>query len=139
MDKATVIATLKRHEAELRELGIERLSIFGSIARDEATEASDVDFAALLAPGPRGFARLERIDRIKGRLSKILRRRVDLIEEPSPSPRVQQEIDRDRVTIFAPERTGQASVDVLAAIDVEFDRVRLPVRAVRAQAMLRLA
>jgi predicted nucleotidyltransferase len=104
MDKATVIATLKRHEAELRELGIERLSIFGSIARDEATEASDeasdVDFAALLAPGPRGFARLERIDRIKGRLSKILRRRVDLIEEPSPSPRVQQEIDRDRVLAF---------------------------------------
>jgi len=40
MDKATVIDILKRHEAELRELGIERLSLFGSIARDEATEAS---------------------------------------------------------------------------------------------------
>ena len=100
MDRASVIAALRRHEAELRELGIVRLSIFGSTARGDASENSDVDLAALLTSGPRGFAHLDRIDQIKGRLSKILRRRVDLIEEPSPSPRVQQEIDRDRVLAF---------------------------------------
>jgi len=100
MDKAFVIQTLKRHEAELRGLGVERLSIFGSTARDEATDASDVDLAVLLTPGPRGFARLERKDRIKKRLAKILRRRVDMIEEPSSSLRVQQEIDRDRILAF---------------------------------------
>jgi predicted nucleotidyltransferase len=54
----------------------------------------------LLTAGPRGFVRLERIDQVKARLSKILRRRVDLIEEPSSSPRVQQEIDRDRILAF---------------------------------------
>jgi predicted nucleotidyltransferase len=36
MDSASVIAALKRHEAELRALGIERLSIFGSTARGDA-------------------------------------------------------------------------------------------------------
>ena len=100
MDSASVIAALKSHETELRELGIVRLSLFGSTARGEATEVSDVDLAAVLTKGPRGFARLERIDNMKARLSKILRRRIDLIEEPSPSPRVQAEIDRDRVLAF---------------------------------------
>ena len=52
---------------------------------------------------PRGTvnSRLRRgLDDLKGRLSKILRRRIDLIEEPSHSPRVQAEIDRDRVLAF---------------------------------------
>jgi len=101
MDSTAVIAALKHHEAELRELGIVRLSIFGSTARAEASEDSDVDLAVTLTEGPRGFDRLERRDRIKARLSRILRRRVDLIEEPSSSPRVQAEIDRDRVKALA--------------------------------------
>jgi predicted nucleotidyltransferase len=100
MDSASVIAVLKRHEAELRDLGIERLSIFGSVARDEASEASDIDFAVQLTPGPRGFAHLERVDNVKARLARILRRRVDVVEEPSSSARVQHEIDRDRVLAF---------------------------------------
>jgi len=100
MDRATVIAALKRHEAELRDLGVVRLSIFGSTARGEASDASDVDFAVILTSGPRAFERLDRIGRVKARLSRILRRRVDVIEEPSSSPRVQEEIDRDRVLAF---------------------------------------
>lgn len=100
MDSASVITALKRHEAELRELGVVHLSIFGSVARDEASEASDVDFVIELTPGPGGFAHLERVDRVKARLARILRRRVDVVEEPSSSSRVQQEIDRDRVLAF---------------------------------------
>ena len=100
MDKASVIATLKRHETELRELGVVNLSLFGSVAREEAVEDSDIDLAVIFAAGPRGFAHLERKDRIKERLEELLGRRVDLIEEPSSRKRVQQAIEQDRVLAF---------------------------------------
>jgi predicted nucleotidyltransferase len=100
MDRATVIATLKKHEAELKELGVLKLSLFGSTARGEAGKRSDIDLAAQMQPGPRGFARLERLDAVRDRISEILGAPVDLIEEPSDRPRVQREIDRDRVIAF---------------------------------------
>ena len=39
-------ATLQAHEAELRHAVIRRLSLFGSVARDNAEADSDVDLAA---------------------------------------------------------------------------------------------
>ena len=41
--RAEAIVRLKEHEAELRRLGVERLYMFGSTARDDADEESDVD------------------------------------------------------------------------------------------------
>jgi predicted nucleotidyltransferase len=35
---------LKAHQAELRSFGVTSLAVFGSVARGEATEESDVDF-----------------------------------------------------------------------------------------------
>ncbi len=43
MQREDVIARLKEHEAELRRLGVEHLYLFGSTARDEARDDSDVD------------------------------------------------------------------------------------------------
>ncbi len=100
MDRAAVIEALKSHEVELRKLGIVRISLFGSTARGEASKRSDVDIAVEMTPGPRGFARLERLDAVKDRLAEILGAPVDVIEEPSNRPRIQQEIDRDRVLAF---------------------------------------
>jgi predicted nucleotidyltransferase len=41
-----VIAILRAHETELRQAGIMRLSLFGSVARGEERADSDVDLAA---------------------------------------------------------------------------------------------
>jgi len=46
MYREHVIATLRQHEAELRTAGIVRLSLFRSVARNEATPQSDVDLMA---------------------------------------------------------------------------------------------
>ncbi len=43
MNRDAAIATLKAHEAELKQLGVEHLYPFGSTARDEARYDSDVD------------------------------------------------------------------------------------------------
>ncbi len=43
MERSEVIAKLKQNEAELKQLGVEHLYLFGSTARGEAREDSDVD------------------------------------------------------------------------------------------------
>lgn len=46
MDKGRVIETLRVHRDELRAAGVVHLSVFGSVARGEASERSDVDLMA---------------------------------------------------------------------------------------------
>ena len=43
MNRDEAINRLKGHEAELKRLGVEHLYLFGSIARGDATDGSDVD------------------------------------------------------------------------------------------------
>jgi len=89
-----VIATLRAHETELRQAGILRLSLFGSVARGEAMPDSDVDLAAELDPAARiglfGLGALER------RLAALVGRPVDLLPEPVEKPRLRARIDQDR-------------------------------------------
>lgn len=93
-----VIAMLRSHEAELRQAGIRRLSLFGSLARGEANHASDVDLAAELDPAARiGLFALTALER---RLTELLGRKVDLIPEPVEKQRLQANIDRDRRLAF---------------------------------------
>ena len=43
MHRDAAIATLQAHAAELKQLGVDHRYVFGSTARDEANEDSDVD------------------------------------------------------------------------------------------------
>jgi predicted nucleotidyltransferase len=43
MQRDDAIEKLKQHEAELRQLGVEHLYLFGSTARGEAREDSELD------------------------------------------------------------------------------------------------
>jgi predicted nucleotidyltransferase len=100
MDRDQVISVLKRHERELRALGVERVVLFGSTARDTALPSSDVDIAVRLAPGPVGFDRLALLSRIEARLSELFGRRVDVVEEPARSPYIRDAIERDGLRAF---------------------------------------
>ncbi|MGI8840394.1 MAG: nucleotidyltransferase family protein [Caulobacteraceae bacterium] len=54
MRRDDVITLLRHHESELRHAGVGRLYLFGSAARGEAQDNSDVDVFFDLA-SPRGF------------------------------------------------------------------------------------
>ena len=98
MDREQAIRTLKAHEAELRALGVQRLSLFGSLARGEAGPESDVDLAAEFNPDARvGMIKLGAIDL---RLHELLGVPVDLVGEPARRAQMQAQIDRDRIRVF---------------------------------------
>lgn len=78
-------------------MGIAHVALFGSTARDEAGEASDLDLAVRLRPDARlgwSFATLDQ------RISDLLGVPVDVVTEPSHRARLQAEIDRDRADAF---------------------------------------
>jgi len=100
MDRDTAVAIIKRHQEELKALGVVSLSLFGSTARNEAARNSDIEVAVRLEPIKGGFAYFGRLDDIERRLSEILGSPVDVIAEPAVRPHIQKEIDQDRCLAF---------------------------------------
>jgi len=93
-----VIATLRAHEAELRQAGLRSLSLFGSVARGESETDSDIDLAAEFDPAAR--MDLLRLTALERRIAELLGRPVDLLPEPVEKHRLQDQINRDRRRAF---------------------------------------
>jgi predicted nucleotidyltransferase len=93
-----VIATLRAHEAELRQAGLRSLSLFGSIARGETETDSDVDLAAEFDPAAR--MDLLQLVALERRITALLGSPVDLLPEPVEKRRLQDQINRDRRRAF---------------------------------------
>ncbi len=97
MELQTVIDILKAEEARLRAKGVEALSVFGSVARGEASEDSDVDLLARINRRP--FTLLDWA-RLENELGELLQAKVDLLIEPVRKERLRQRIERDHAPIF---------------------------------------
>ena len=77
MNKKQIIDTIQANRVLLEEFSVKSISVFGSIARDEARPGSDVDILVEFEPNARiGFFTFSRLQR---RLSDILGRPVDLV------------------------------------------------------------
>jgi predicted nucleotidyltransferase len=100
MKRDAAIAVLRQHAPEFRKLGVVSLSLFGSTARDEATDLSDIDVAVCLDRIEGGFAYFGRLADIERRLRRILNARVDVVPEPAPKPGMQKAIEQDRIVAF---------------------------------------
>ena len=97
MSRKECIDILKTCSETLRrEYGITSLRLFGSTARDEQKDGSDVDvFVETLTPNP--FLLIE----AKEYLEKSTGRSVDVIRNHcNLNPRLKKRIERDGVTIF---------------------------------------
>jgi uncharacterized protein len=102
MKSDDIISKLRAHENELRAAGVTSLALFGSAARGEQREDSDIDVVVRLSDEARseGFAYFGRLDSLNRRLREILRRPVDIVAEPIRKERLRREIERDRIIAF---------------------------------------
>ena len=98
MDAQAAIHRLSGAKESLQALGLQHISQFGSTARGEAGAASDVDLAVTLDDGAK--IDLFRFAAISEQVSRLLGARVDLVVEPSRNPRIQAQINRDRLHVF---------------------------------------
>lgn len=75
MKRDEVLSQLKRHKRQLKKFGVSSLSLFGSVARNEARRNSDVD---ILVEFDRPIGLFE-FARLKLYLEELLGREVDLV------------------------------------------------------------
>ena len=98
MTRDEALRRLREHAPELRSSGLAALYLFGSTARDEAREDSDVDILCDLSD-TENFGLLEFID-LQERLSSYLQRPVDLVERRGLRPRIRARVEPDLVRVF---------------------------------------
>ncbi|MDQ2861012.1 MAG: nucleotidyltransferase family protein [Pseudomonadota bacterium] len=92
------VTLLRDNESELRHAGVARLYLFGSAARDEARDGSDVDAFFDLAT-PRGFT-LFSLAALRERMQEILGSKVDLMTRAAIHPRRRRRIEAQAVRVF---------------------------------------
>jgi uncharacterized protein len=97
MKREEAISLLQAHEADLKRLGVERLYLFGSTARGEATEDSDVD---LFFDHEKGKLGLFELMDVKARAAVILGHKADIMTRDSLHPRLKKRIEDSAVLVF---------------------------------------
>ncbi len=97
MKRDDVIALLHRHQAELKGLGVDHLYLFGSMARDDATDESDID---LFFDHEKGSLGLFDLMDVQERASVILGHRADIMTRRSLHPRLRKRIEASAMLVF---------------------------------------
>lgn len=97
MERDDAIARLREHEAELKQLGVEHLYLFGSTARGDAREDSDID---LFFDYPRGKFGLYELMDVKDAAARILGRKTDIMTRDSIHKALRANIVAGAVPIF---------------------------------------
>jgi len=95
---SNALDTRRYHQAELRRLGVSHAAIFGSVARGEAVESSDID--VLLELDPRFPLGLFEYSRLKLRIAEMLGGSVDVVNRKTLKPLLKQAVLADAVNAF---------------------------------------
>lgn len=96
MNRAVILDLLNRHRRELLDrFGAKRLAVFGSAARDELRDDSDIDVLVEF-DGPATF---DGYIGLKTYLEQIFHARVDLATEAMIKPRLRKHIEKDLLRV----------------------------------------
>jgi predicted nucleotidyltransferase len=97
MERSAALARLRRHAGELRAQGVTALYLFGSTARDQARQESDVDL--FFDYDDPKFSLIELV-RVKNRIGEILGVDADVMTRDSLHPMLKERIEGAAVRVF---------------------------------------
>jgi hypothetical protein len=92
MNREELLGILRKNEQQLKSQGVKLLGVFGSFARNEQTDKSDVDLIVEFEAGKKSYKRFIELTYF---LEDKLNRKVELLTEQSVSKRVMDEIQKD--------------------------------------------
>jgi hypothetical protein len=96
MDKQAIVAQLSGRMDEIRKrFSVRTLAIFGSVARGQADEHSDIDILAAFAKK----ADFDSFMDLKFYLEELLGVRVDLVTDKALRPQIRQAIEKELVRV----------------------------------------
>lgn len=96
MKRDDILSRLRERRREISErFGVERVGLFGSAARDELREDSDVDVLVSF----RDQATFDGYMGLKFYLEDLFGRKVDLVTEKGLKPRARTHVERDLIRV----------------------------------------
>ncbi|SJM94942.1 nucleotidyltransferase family protein [Crenothrix polyspora] len=96
MNRTTALTTLRKIKPILmQQFGVTQLALFGSTARDEASETSDVDILVTFD----GIATSERYFGVQFYLEDCLNCPVDLVTDKALRPQLRRFIEQDAIHV----------------------------------------
>ena len=95
MIKEKVLQLLKEHGEEIRRFNIQKMFIFGSVARDEKTLYSDIDIL-IKFEGPASY---DLYMELKFYLEGLLGRKVNLITEGALRSEIRQSVEKELIRV----------------------------------------
>ena len=95
MTRTRLIAALDALKAEIAAFGVERLRLFGSHARDSASETSDIDLVVAF----HGPATFDAFMGLKHLLEDKLGQRIDLVTEAAVRSDLRGVIEREAIRV----------------------------------------
>ncbi|MGK7892891.1 MAG: nucleotidyltransferase family protein [Xenococcus sp. (in: cyanobacteria)] len=96
MKRDQVLAIVNAHQTELQDLGVKSLELFGSVARDQASSDSDVDFLVEFAIE----ASLFDLFRVRHYLEDLLGCDVDLGTTDALREHLREPVLEDAIPVF---------------------------------------
>ena len=98
MTREEIIDTLRQNEAALRERGVVHAALFGSVARGDSDQRSDIDIMVEIDPQARitlfGYARL------KNFIAGLFQAQVDVVDRKRLKDFIRPGAERDAVHAF---------------------------------------
>lgn len=95
MKRADILSLIQKNRPKLSKFGVKSLSLFGSVARDEAKENSDIDLLVEF----KGKATFDHFMDTKFFLEDLLGRKVDLVMPQAIRPRTKPYIMKDLIHV----------------------------------------
>lgn len=96
MNKTSILDLLNRHRDEIKQrFAVKRLALFGSAARDEMHQESDIDVLV----GFEGPATFNGYMDLKFYLEALLGRRVDLVTEKGLRKEIRPNVERETIRV----------------------------------------
>ena len=97
-NKLNLLKLLQEHKEEILSFGVERVGLFGSFVRNQATEKSDVDFIVEFKVGQKNY---DNFINLAFFLEDLLGRKVELLTQQSISPFLAPEIMKEVEYVIA--------------------------------------
>ncbi len=94
LNASAVIERVQTHSAALRRLGVQRLALFGSVARGDARDTSDLDFLVELSP-----CNFDVYMDVKFLLEDEFARRVDLVTFGGLKPAIRDSVLAESIDV----------------------------------------
>jgi uncharacterized protein len=95
VNRDELLAILRAHCPDISALGVTKLALFGSFARDEASPDSDVDLVVEFDAPPTFSGYMD----AKFFLEDLLGRQVDLVPREGLKPRLRPIVEREEIRV----------------------------------------